>query len=67
MRLGIPLGWYCKWPLLLRELGRYTPRYHPDRPALTRAQKMVEEFVQDLNNTSRGRQSAAVFGRLCLD
>uniref|UniRef100_A0A9J8B2W6 Rho guanine nucleotide exchange factor 3 n=2 Tax=Cyprinus carpio carpio TaxID=630221 RepID=A0A9J8B2W6_CYPCA len=47
--LDIPRSRLVKYPLLLREILKYTPNEHPDRQHLHQAMNMIQSIVADIN------------------
>jgi len=54
-----PVQRICKYPLFFRELLKYTPADHPDRPSIEKAAKMIEETVKAINEGKRKIESQA--------
>lgn len=52
-----PLQRVCKYPLLLKELLRYTPENHPDFPALNEAILKIKGIVDQINERTRQVES----------
>ena len=48
-----PIQRICRYPLLLKELLKYTPKDHVDHEGLSNAIKKVEEVVARLNEERR--------------
>jgi len=48
-----PIQRVCKYPLLLRELIKYTPETHPDWEALQSAFSKINSVVADINEAQR--------------
>jgi hypothetical protein len=48
-----PVQRICKYPLLFRELLRFTSEDHPDRPPLERASEMLNEVTLQINEIKR--------------
>jgi hypothetical protein len=54
-----PVQRLCKYPLLIRELSRYTDESHRDFAGLQRADKAVQEAVQQVNDYQKRLEAAA--------
>lgn len=48
-----PIQRVCKYPLLLRELIKFTPEEHPDHEHLTKAFEKINEVVANINEGQR--------------
>jgi len=53
-----PIQRLCKYPLLLRELIKYTPETHPDREALKETADKVNSVVNFVNEAKRKEEGA---------
>jgi len=47
-----PVQQLCKYPLLFRELLKYTPQDHPDYPGVQATFAKVEEVSSNINNNA---------------
>ncbi|XP_031554337.1 intersectin-1-like isoform X2 [Actinia tenebrosa] len=64
--MGLPLSSYllkplqrmCKYPLLIRQLLKYTPKDHPDRLNLESALEKAEELCNQVNEGVRSQESS---------
>ena len=48
-----PVQRICKYPLLVRELIRYTPEDHPERAAIEEAHEVMKKVAGDVNEEHR--------------
>ncbi|XP_076859942.1 phosphatidylinositol 3,4,5-trisphosphate-dependent Rac exchanger 1 protein [Brachyhypopomus gauderio] len=48
-----PIQRICKYPLLLKELLKRTPKKHPDYPAVEEALQAMKEVCSNINETKR--------------
>jgi len=53
-----PVQRLCKYPLLLRELLKFTPESHPDHAALQAAYIKIEEAVSHVNEAKRKKENS---------
>eukprot|EP01094_Clydonella_sp_ATCC50884_P013095 TRINITY_DN23367_c0_g1_i1.p1 TRINITY_DN23367_c0_g1~~TRINITY_DN23367_c0_g1_i1.p1 ORF type:complete len:445 (-),score=75.27 TRINITY_DN23367_c0_g1_i1:97-1338(-) len=53
-----PVQRICKYPLLLRELLRYTPPAHPDRAKLESALEKIQSITKEINEKKRDVDSS---------
>lgn len=47
-----PVQRYPRYPLLVRDLDKYTPNFHPDKPFLSLALKTIDGLNKDIDYTS---------------
>lgn len=59
-----PVQRYPRYPLLLRDLNKQTPKWHPDKPYLSVALTEVDNVNKNIDNTSRRVKSLVMMQEL---
>ncbi|OHT06097.1 hypothetical protein TRFO_26021 [Tritrichomonas foetus] len=59
-----PVQRYPRYPLLIRDLNKRTPNWHPDKPFLERAQNEIDSVNKNIDNTSQRVKSLMMMENL---